>query len=143
MTTATFPVHVYYEDTDHSGAVYHANYLKYMERAREHLLGPDALAALWHEQGTGFVVYRAQLEYKAPAVFGDRLEVRTQVEVASAWRLSFQQDVHRTQDGRLLVAGKIELACVGPGNQLIPIPKPICEAITEGRTLSGPPSPAP
>ncbi len=126
----TFEVRVYYEDTDHSGAVYHANYLKYMERAREHLLGPDALATLWHEHAIGFVVYRASLAYKAPAAFGDTLEVRTTVSVESAWRLGFQQDVHRASDGRLLVEGRIELACVGPGGTLVEIPVDVREAVT-------------
>ena len=47
-------VQIYYEDTDHSGAVYHANYLKYFERAREHLLGTDELVRLWDVDGIGF-----------------------------------------------------------------------------------------
>ncbi len=123
-----FPVRVYYEDTDHSGAVYHANYLRYMERAREHLLGPDALATLWHREGLGFVVYRANLAFKAPAIFGDTLEVRTAVTVESAWRLSFQQDVHRQSDGKLLVAGQIELACVRDGS-LVEVPAAVRSAV--------------
>ncbi|MBT6176177.1 MAG: thioesterase, partial [Deltaproteobacteria bacterium] len=43
------PVQIYYEDTDLSGVVYHANYLKYFERAREHLIGPTELARLYNE----------------------------------------------------------------------------------------------
>ena len=66
-TQSSFSVRVYYEDTDHSGVVYHANYLKYFERAREHLLGVDELVALWNEQGVGFVVYRADITYKKGA----------------------------------------------------------------------------
>ena len=50
------PVQIYYEDTDLSGVVYHANYLKYFERAREHLLGPTELARLYNEDGIGVVV---------------------------------------------------------------------------------------
>ena len=46
---------IYYEDTDHSGVVYHANYLKFFERAREHML-IDALVKLHKEQNVGFVV---------------------------------------------------------------------------------------
>ena len=56
-TTRSFSVQIYYEDTDHSGLVYHANYLKYFERAREHLLGTDELVRLLAEEGKGFVVY--------------------------------------------------------------------------------------
>ena len=57
MTPKTYriQVQVYYEDTDHSGVVYHANYLKYFERAREGVIGPQALVALWKESGLGFV----------------------------------------------------------------------------------------
>lgn len=129
MSQRVFDVRVYYEDTDHSGAVYHANYLRYMERAREHLLGPDTLAAMWHQQQVGFVVYKASLDFKAPAGFGDVLEVRTTVTVESAWRLGFRQDVHRKADGRLLVAGRIELACVGPGGALIEVPLDVRDAV--------------
>lgn len=48
--TPRFKVQVYYEDTDHSGVVYHADYLKYFERARESVIGP---VALWKEKGPG------------------------------------------------------------------------------------------
>src|SRR5690606_5005447 len=73
------PVQIYYEDTDHSGVVYHANYLRYFERAREHVLGVRELVALYNEQGIGFVVYHAELTYRDVAVFGDTLEIHTRV----------------------------------------------------------------
>ena len=44
-------VQIYYEDTDHSGVVYHPNFLKYFERAREHIIGCEFLDKLWKEQG--------------------------------------------------------------------------------------------
>jgi acyl-CoA thioesterase FadM len=66
-----FPVRVYYEDTDHSGLVYHANYLKFFERAREHWLGIELLLKLAREEGIGFVVYRAEVTYREGARFGD------------------------------------------------------------------------
>lgn len=65
-------VQVYYEDTDLSGAVYHANFLKYFERAREHLLGPDELVRLWRDAGIGFVVYRCELRFREPAGLATR-----------------------------------------------------------------------
>ena len=64
-------VQIYYEDTDHSGLVYHANYLRYFERAREHIFGVDELVRLYAEEGIGFVVYKAEVTFKAGAVFGD------------------------------------------------------------------------
>ena len=54
----TTSLQIYYEDTDLSGSVYHANYLRYFERAREHLLGPPELVRLWKDEGIGFVVYK-------------------------------------------------------------------------------------
>lgn len=115
-------VSIYYEDTDFSGFVYHANYLAYMERAREHLLGREALVSLWQDHNTGFVVYKAGLTYKSPARFGDELEVRTRVAASSPWRLSFQQDVWRAEPEQLLVEGRIELVTVDPAGKLIQLP---------------------
>ncbi len=113
-------VQIYYEDTDHSGVVYHANYLKYFERAREHLLGTDALVRLFRDEGIGFVVYKASLTYKLGAMFGDVIEVRTTTTQSSDYRLEFQQDVYR--DDELLVAGSVELVCVDRDRQLVALP---------------------
>jgi tol-pal system-associated acyl-CoA thioesterase len=112
-------VQIYYEDTDHSGLVYHANYLKYFERAREHLLGVDELTALW-KGGFGFVVYRCELAFKQGAVFGDTLEVRTTPALESDYRITFQQDVYRGD--ALLVKGTVEMVCLDADKQLVPIP---------------------
>ncbi len=113
-------VQIYYEDTDHSGLVYHPNYLKYFERAREHVLGVDALVRLLNDDGIGFVVYKAGLTFKKGAVFGDSIEIRTQVSRASDYRLVFQQDVYR--DDELLVEGSVEMVCVDAKGALTPVP---------------------
>ncbi len=116
-------VQIYYEDTDHSGLVYHANYLKYFERAREHLLGVEELVRLLNEDGIGFVVYKAELTYKKGAVFGDAIEIRTTAAKESDFRLTFQQNVHRPSEGdALLVEGRIEMVCVDRDGKLVPIP---------------------
>ena len=107
--TNTFHVQVYYEDTDHSGVVYHANYLKYFERAREHLLGISALVKLFQEQGIGFVVYKADLTYKKGAQFGDHMRIETTVEQESAFRLIFRQVAKMECDNSILVEGLIDL----------------------------------
>lgn len=114
-------VRIYYEDTDFSGAVYHANYLRYMERAREHLIGPDELHRLYHQDGIGFVVYKADLTFKEPARFGDVLDIRTTVERESDWRAVFRQNVHRGD--ALLVEGKVHLVCVDGDNRLVKLPE--------------------
>jgi len=113
-------VQIYYEDTDHSGLVYHANYLKYFERAREHLLGVDELVRLLNEDGIGFVVYKVELTYLKGAVFGDSIEIRTTVERESDYRLVFQQNVHRGDE--LLVEGRVEMVCVDRTGTLSKIP---------------------
>jgi tol-pal system-associated acyl-CoA thioesterase len=116
------PVQIYYEDTDHSGVVYHSNYLKYFERAREHIFGVDELIRLHVEEGIGFVVYKAELTFKAGAVFGDTVEVLTRVEKESAYRLLFHQDVHRPRDQAVLVEGLVHLVCVDAEKKLVPLP---------------------
>lgn len=114
-------VQIYYEDTDHSGAVYHANYLKYFERAREHMFGVEFLVRLQREQGIGFVVYKAELTYKGPAHFGDTLHIHTRAEPESPYRLVVQQNVIRKSDGAVLVEGLVQLACIKDG-ALVPLP---------------------
>ncbi len=123
MSESIHPVSVYYEDTDHSGLVYHANYLKYAERAREHVLGREVLLRLLEEQGVGFVVYRAEMTFKEGARFGDELEVRTTVKKESDFRLLFRQPVYRKGGASPLVEIDIHLVAVDRQNKLVRLPK--------------------
>ena len=107
------PIQIYYEDTDHSGVVYHANYLKYFERAREHMLGTAELRRLWEEDGVGFVVYKAQLAYKKGAVFGDTLVIATHAQESSPYCATFHQRAGR--GGGVLGAGGVGLVGAGGG----------------------------
>ncbi len=118
-------VSVYYEDTDHSGLVYHANYLKYAERSREHVLGREALVKLYRDEGIGFVVYKAEMVFREGARFGDELEVRTTVELASAYRLIFRQPVFRAGATSPLVEILIELVAVDAQNKLVRLPESV------------------
>ncbi len=122
-------VQVYYEDTDHSGVVYHANYLKYMERAREHLLGVAELVRLYRDEGLGFVVYKADLTYKKGAQFGDTLEVRTTVRLESEYRAIFDQQVFLAGEDRAMVKGEIHLCCVDGEGRLVRFPTQVAEQI--------------
>jgi acyl-CoA thioester hydrolase len=124
----THRVDVYYEDTDFSGLVYHANYLKYFERAREHFLGRAELVTLWRDHGIGFVVYKAALQFKEGAVFGDSLEVRSTVSLKSAYRAVFQQDVYRVDGSGPLVQGELQLVCVDRDNRLVKLPEHVIAA---------------
>ncbi|MBN1608980.1 MAG: thioesterase family protein [Polyangiaceae bacterium] len=116
-----FEVQVYYEDTDHSGLVYHANYLKFFERAREHLLGVEELLRFARD-GIGFVVHDLGVTYRLGARFGERLVVRSQASCHGRYRLRLRQEVFRRSDDRLLVSGVLDLVCVGPNGKLTALP---------------------
>jgi acyl-CoA thioester hydrolase len=94
MTAHSFSVRIYYEDTDFSGNVYHAAYLKFFERARteflrEHGVHHSELA----EQGIAFAVRSMQLEFIAAAHIDDLLTVTTQVVAATGARLKLEQKI--------------------------------------------------
>ena len=122
-------VQIYYEDTDHSGVVYHSNYLKYFERAREHMLGTVELRRLWEDEGVGFMVYKAALTYKQGAVFGDEVAIRSTVELESAYRLVFTQNAWRASDEALLVEGMVQLVCVDRDKKLVKVPASVIESV--------------
>jgi acyl-CoA thioester hydrolase len=128
------PVHVYYEDTDFSGVVYHANYLRYFERAREHLIGVHELVRLWKEDGAGFVVYKADLTFKEGAVHGDILEIRTTLTRESEWRLRFDHAAWRPGGTAPLVTCKLDLVTVDRQQKLIPLPPRVIEALDRWET---------
>ncbi len=131
----TTPLQIYYEDTDLSGSVYHANYLRYFERAREHLLGPAELVRLWKEDGIGFVVYKCELSFREPAGLGDVLEIRTAVRMESDYRAVFSQSVWRSEAKQAMVEGVVQLVCVDRNNRLVALPSAVRARIeAEGGT---------
>ena len=127
-----FEVTIYYEDTDFTGRVYHANYLKYFERAREHLLGVEELVRLYREDGVGFVVYRADLTFKEGAYHGDRVAIVTEVRAESPYRAIFHQRALRAADGALLVEGEVHLVCVDARDKLVKLPATVREGLATG-----------
>ncbi len=130
--TCKFEVEIYYEDTDCGGVVYYANYLRFFERARTHLLksmgfDPARLA----REGVVFAVTRAEVEYKSPAVYGDRLIIETAIENIRSVRLFFTYDITREKDGQLIVTGRTDMACVNDKMRPQRIPKEILKKINE------------
>lgn len=95
--THVFPIRVYYEDTDMAGIVYHANYLKYIERARSDWVREQGLDqnAMRDDDGIVFVVRRIEADYLGMARFDDRLEVHTTVQAMTGARLVMAQEVMR------------------------------------------------
>ncbi|WP_294390791.1 YbgC/FadM family acyl-CoA thioesterase [uncultured Sphingomonas sp.] len=109
-----FAVRVYYEDTDAGGVVYHANYLRFFERARSDMLalaGADIAAALTADEG-GYVVAAAEMAYRAPARLGDALMVVSRLERVRTAACVIQQTVMR--DDQLIAEGRLTVAWVGP-----------------------------
>ena len=110
-----YPVRVYYEDTDAGGVVYHANYLRFAERARSEALRDLGVphAEMTSQFGLMFMVRRVKLDYLAPARLDDLLVVRTRQVAMRAATVELVQDVARGEaDGPVLVAVQILLACV-------------------------------
>lgn len=111
----TWPVRVYWEDTDAGGIVYYANYLKFMERARTEWLrsiGVEQAALLEREQMM-FVVVRVEADYRQPARYGDQLEVSCEIAESSRASFTFKQDIVRgAPEGELLVSGRVRIACL-------------------------------
>lgn len=94
-----FPVTVYYEDTDMAGIVYHANYLKFIERARSEWVKDQGLDQnAMREEGIVFVVRRIECDYLLPAKYDDRLQVRTTVKAMTGVRLIMAQEVLRGKE---------------------------------------------
>ncbi len=110
--THHYDVTVYYEDSDAGGIVYHANYLRFAERARTELLRALGVphAKLVEQYGLMFVVRRIKLDYWRPARVDDRLTVVTRPVELGAACLLISQTVMRAEER--LVGGEIGLACV-------------------------------
>lgn len=92
-----FPVHIYFEDTDFSGLVYHANYLRYMERARSDMLscaGIDQKSAFEGGEGV-YAVAELTIKYTRPARFDDALTVISTIEKLGAATVVIHQRVMR------------------------------------------------
>lgn len=112
MSSFRWPIRVYYENTDAGGVVYHAEYLKFFERARSEWLRhlgfahPD-LKAL---HGIIFVVRQMQIKYRQPARFDELLEVETTLDELGRSKIVFSQKLKREQD--VLTEATVEVVCV-------------------------------
>ena len=110
----SWPVRVYWEDTDAGGVVFYANYLKFMERARTEMLRSIGFEqdALKEEQGLIFAVHSVEVKYHKPAVFNDELNVISRIEKVSKASLVFEQNIVRAQDDILLCSASVKVACL-------------------------------
>lgn len=111
-TTFTWPIRVYYEDSDAGGVVYHSNYLNFMERARTEWLRalgfeqPEVRASL----GVIIVVHSMSVTFKSPAYFNDMLEVQCELTKVRHGSIEMKQTIMR--DGQLLIDAHVKAAFV-------------------------------
>jgi len=129
-----YPVRVYYECTDAGGIVYHADYLRYAERARTEMM---RLFGLEHRQikasdGVGFAVHKVNATFLRPAVLDDQLIVRTRVQEVGGATMRMAQDIHRHDEtllGPLLVTLRLRLAMVTDQGRPGRVPAALREAL--------------
>ena len=117
------PVRVYYEDTDAGGIVYHATYLRFMERARTDFLRHLGFEhqRLSAEFGVQFVVTELTVKYLQPARLDDLLEVAVSVKSPGGARVVFAQAI--AHNGQVLTRGTITVACLEL-DSMRPVPIP-------------------
>ncbi len=111
--TFTLPIRIYYEDTDFSGVVYHAAYLKFFERGRTEALretGVHHSELLGREEPLAFTVRKMTTEWLVPAKIDDMLEVRTRFVEAKGARMTLSQEIWREET--LLARAEVEAACM-------------------------------
>lgn len=119
--THRFPLRVYYEDTDFSGAVYHASYLRFMERARTEMLreaglNQQEIFAGLHGAAFGFAVRRMKIDFLKPARMDNALMVSTTLVELRGAALELHQEVARGEE--LLVAADVTIACIAGGRAI-------------------------
>ncbi|HXX26061.1 MAG TPA: tol-pal system-associated acyl-CoA thioesterase [Pseudolabrys sp.] len=134
-------VRVYYEDTDFSGIVYHASYLRFMERGRTNylrLIGADhrALFEATEKEAPGFafVVRQMDIHFNKPARMDDVLDIITTPEDVKGASVMLHQTVMR--DGDLIVEAHVQVAFVS-GGRAKPIPKPLRIAMAADQKVGG------
>ena len=111
--TTTLDVRVYYEDTDFSGVVYHANYLRYFERGRTEAMrqaGGSHAAMAAADEPLAYTVRDLTIDYRAPARVDELLTVYTTLAELHGARMIFEQAVRRGDD--LLCTARVTVACM-------------------------------
>jgi acyl-CoA thioester hydrolase len=132
LKSFSWPLRVYYEDTDAGGVVYYANYLKFFERARTEWLrsfgvNQDKLA---EEQNLIFVVRSAALEFLSPARLDDLVEVTVEPLKLARVYVELAQKVRR--GGQVLASAEVKAACLDRRNfKPVAIPQSLRESIQQ------------
>ncbi|MBO3761914.1 tol-pal system-associated acyl-CoA thioesterase [Ciceribacter sp. L1K22] len=130
---------VYYEDTDFSGAVYHARYLHFMERARTdylRCLGVEQSSLFdEEEEGLAFVVHRMEIDFRSPARMDDLLTIRTRTEKAGGAKMILHQFIEREE--AILASARVVIAIVNRDGRPTRLPDQLASAFLGGKSVSG------
>jgi acyl-CoA thioester hydrolase len=135
------PVRVYYEDTDFGGVVYHANYVRYLERGRSELIraiGASHSSLMRQDKPATFMVSDLRMRFVRPARIDDLLEIRTLVEWVRGARISCRQIVGRGNE--LVLEAVVENVCVSLDGRPRRLPAILMERLRP--LLDPPPAPA-
>jgi len=125
-------IRIYYEDTDAGGVVYHANYLRYFERARTEYLRDRGLSVgELAASGSIFPVVRLEIDYRAPARHDDLLRIETEVLKVGKTSFTVGQQAVRAVDGKLLADAKVTLVCVNPSMKARRLPEELLQALAD------------
>lgn len=119
----TYPIRVFYEDTDAAGVVYHAGYLRFAERGRTEMLRDMGFehARLLETEGVAFAVTSLKIDYLRPARLDDLLAVRSRFEKASGASFSMLQEVQRGAE--VLARLALDIACIGRNGRATRLPE--------------------
>ncbi len=137
MSVFHWPARVYYEDTDAGGVVYHASYLRFLERARTEWFRTHGylLSGLAADPGVLFAVTEVNIRYRRPARLDELLVTSCEAARDGAATMVFSQQIRRGQeDGELLAEATVRVACVDAGGfQPRRLPPQILEDLLNGR----------
>ena len=129
MKEFIYPLRIYIDDTDYTGVVYHANYLKFFERARSEWAEMLGFGVKWQlEQNRYFLVRQANIEYLKPALLHQRVEVVTRIAEFKRASYSYEQYL-RVKDriGTPLCKATVKIACVDLNYKPCALPKQFIE----------------
>jgi acyl-CoA thioester hydrolase len=124
------PIRVYYEDTDFTGIVYHANYLRYFERGRSdflRLVGVSHTELRERPQPIAFAVRRMEIDFVSPARVDDSLLVRTAYEALKGPRILVRQSVER--DSEVLASALVQVVCIRLDGRPVKPPADVVRAL--------------
>jgi acyl-CoA thioester hydrolase len=124
-----FPIRVYIEDTDAGGIVYHANHIRYFERARTEWLRAQGVSHYWDQRDYAFVVHQLSVEYHKPIFMDNLLQVTVEVHSCKSVSFTLRQSIYR--DEMRLASATVTLACLDQHLKPRRIPESIHDLIVK------------